>query len=66
MKSCLDVRVDRVDRAVAQLRQFRDEVEGLNSWMREVDAFVREEEAALGDTATLEAQIEQSVALQVQ
>ena len=58
------MRADRLERSIAQLRQFRDEVEGLNSWMREVDAFVREEEAAIGDTATLEAQIEQSVALQ--
>jgi hypothetical protein len=43
------------------LRQFRDEMEGLNSWLQEVEAFLQaEEDLPIGDVETLEAQLEQS------
>jgi hypothetical protein len=43
------------------LRQFRDEIEGLNSWLQEVEAFLQaEENLPVGDVETLEAQLEQS------
>lgn len=43
------------------LRQFRDEMEGLNSWLQEVEAFLQaEEDLPVGDIETLEAQLEQS------
>lgn len=42
----------------------QDEVDGLNSWMKEVDVFLNAEEAAVGDIETLSAQLEQSNALQ--
>ena len=40
------------------------QVGGLHLWMREVDVFLHAEDAALGDLATLEAQIKESNALQ--
>merc|ERR1719192_471416 len=46
------------------LEQWREEVGGLHLWMREVDVFLHAEDAALGDLATLEAQIKESNALQ--
>jgi hypothetical protein len=43
------------------LRQFWDEMEGLNSWLQEVEAFLQaEEDLPVGDVETLEAQLEQS------
>jgi hypothetical protein len=43
------------------LRQCRDEMEGLNSWLQEVEAFLQaEEDLPVGDIETLEAQLEQS------
>jgi hypothetical protein len=43
------------------LHQFRDEMEGLNSWLQEVEAFLQaEEDLPIGDIEMLEAQLEQS------
>lgn len=43
------------------LHQFRDEMEGLNSWLQEVEAFLQaEEDLPVGDIETMEAQLEQS------
>ncbi|CAL4069884.1 unnamed protein product, partial [Meganyctiphanes norvegica] len=50
--------------AIECLRQYGDEVTGLRSWLSEVETFIKAEEAALGDLETLEAQLEQSNALQ--
>ncbi|PSN29971.1 hypothetical protein C0J52_24408 [Blattella germanica] len=50
---------------IEMLRQFRDEMEGLNSWLQEVEAFLEaEEDLPVGDIETLDAQLEQSNALQ--
>ena len=45
-------------------RQFEEEVEGISRWMREVEAFLAAEDPAVGDRATLEAQLKESNALQ--
>ena len=43
------------------LHQFRDEMEGLNSWLQEVEAFLQaEEDLPVGDIEMMEAQLEQS------
>ena len=43
------------------LHQFRDEMEGLNSWLQEVEAFLQDEEdLPIGDIEMMEAQLEQS------
>lgn len=43
------------------LHQFRDEMEGLNSWLQDVEAFLQaEEDLPVGDIEMLEAQLEQS------
>uniref|UniRef100_T1IRG4 Protein detached n=1 Tax=Strigamia maritima TaxID=126957 RepID=T1IRG4_STRMM len=62
--SMLDERQDKLDQGIHQLKQFQDEVDGLSSWMKEVNMFLHAEEAAIGDIETLEAQLEQSTALQ--
>ncbi|XP_076373889.1 LOW QUALITY PROTEIN: dystrophin-like [Tachypleus tridentatus] len=60
----LDERQDRIERTIAQLKQFQEETDGLTSWMLDVDLFLHAEEAAIGDVETLQAQLEQSNALQ--
>eukprot|EP00058_Branchiostoma_floridae_P013392 XP_002598880.1 hypothetical protein BRAFLDRAFT_90094 [Branchiostoma floridae] len=40
------------------------EGDGLRTWMDEVDVYIHSEEAAVGDTETLQAQLEQSKSLQ--
>ncbi|CAG0878917.1 unnamed protein product [Darwinula stevensoni] len=56
--------VSLVERLERDLQQLMDEIEGLNSWMGEVDVFLHAEPPAVGDPETLEAQLEQSNALQ--
>ncbi|XP_033609096.1 dystrophin, isoforms A/C/F/G/H isoform X6 [Cryptotermes secundus] len=61
----LDERQKKLQKDIELLRQFRDEMEGLNSWLQEVEAFLQaEEDLPVGDVETLEAQLEQSNALQ--
>ncbi|GLH12298.1 Spectrin alpha chain, partial [Gryllus bimaculatus] len=61
----LDERQKKLQKDIEMLRQFNDEVEGLNSWLQEVEAFLKAEEPLpVGDVDTLEAQLEQSNALQ--
>ncbi|XP_076057389.1 dystrophin-like, partial [Oratosquilla oratoria] len=62
--AALKSRVENVEKAIEMLGQYRDEVSGLKSWLAEVDVFLHAEDAALGDIETLEAQLEQSNALQ--
>ncbi|XP_021932648.1 dystrophin-like [Zootermopsis nevadensis] len=61
----LDERQKKLQKDIELLRQFRDEMEGLNSWLQEVEAFLQaEKDVPVGDIETLEAQLEQSNALQ--
>ncbi|XP_069695333.1 dystrophin, isoforms A/C/F/G/H isoform X7 [Periplaneta americana] len=61
----LDERQKKLQKDIELLCQFRDEMEGLNSWLQEVEAFLQaEEDLPIGDVETLEAQLEQSNALQ--
>ena len=39
---------------------FQNQAKGLSKWMKEMDTFLQTEHAAIGDIATLEAQIEES------
>ena len=57
-------RIESLEAEVARLRQFEEEVEGISRWMREVEAFLAAEDPAVGDRATLEAQLKESNALQ--
>ncbi|KAK8748070.1 hypothetical protein OTU49_016299, partial [Cherax quadricarinatus] len=60
----LQFRIKNIERVIEKQKQYNDEVSGLKSWLAEVDIFLQAEEAALGDIETLEAQLEQSNALQ--
>ena len=60
----MGAREGEVGLLVASLDQWREELSGLTLWMREVEVFLHAEEAALGDMATLEAQLKESNALQ--
>ncbi|XP_071545204.1 uncharacterized protein [Panulirus ornatus] len=60
----LQSRIRNIEKVIDKQKQYNDEVSGLKSWLAEVDIFLQAEEAALGDIETLEAQLEQSNALQ--
>ncbi|XP_069180920.1 LOW QUALITY PROTEIN: dystrophin [Procambarus clarkii] len=60
----LQLRIKSIEKVIEKQKQYKDEVSGLKSWLAEVDIFLQAEEAALGDIETLEAQLEQSNALQ--
>nr|XP_027238839.1 dystrophin-like isoform X4 [Penaeus vannamei] len=60
----LQSRIKAIEKVIEKEKQYNDEVSGLCSWMSEVDVFLQAEEPALGDIETLEAQLEQSNALQ--
>ncbi|XP_068223554.1 microtubule-actin cross-linking factor 1-like [Palaemon carinicauda] len=62
--SDLRSRIKTIEKLIERQKQYNDEVTGLKSWLAEVDVFLQAEEAALGDIETLEAQLEQSNALQ--
>ena len=47
-----------------KVHHFEEEVEGILRWMQEVDVFLAAEDPAVGDRATLEAQLKESNALQ--
>ena len=57
-------RVEILEQCLQQLSQFLEEMDGLSRWMKEVDVFLKSEEAAFGDLVTLEAQLKESNALQ--
>lgn len=57
-------RVEILEECLQQLSQFLEEIDGLSRWMKEVDVFLKSEEAAFGDLVTLEAQLKESNALQ--
>lgn len=54
----------KLETTVFQLKQFQEEMEGLSNWMEEVTIFLNAEDAAVGNIETLQAQLEQSTALQ--
>ncbi|XP_078699259.1 dystrophin-like isoform X33 [Branchiostoma floridae x Branchiostoma belcheri] len=57
-------RLEHLDKGVELLTQYQKEGDGLRKWMDEVDVYIHSEEAAVGDTETLQAQLEQSKSLQ--
>ncbi|XP_063241315.1 dystrophin, isoforms A/C/F/G/H-like [Bacillus rossius redtenbacheri] len=61
----LEERQSNLARDIELVRKFQEEVSSLNSWLKEVEVFLHAEEGVpVGDTDTLEAQLEQSNALQ--
>ncbi|XP_067142933.1 dystrophin isoform X3 [Centruroides vittatus] len=54
----------KLETTIFQLKQLQEEMDGLSSWMEEVTVFLNAEDAALGNIETLQAQLEQSTALQ--
>lgn len=57
-------RQNQVGKAVNQTRQFTEEIRGLFKWMTDASDFLKDQEPAAGDPETLEAQLDQSEALQ--
>ncbi|XP_055937258.1 dystrophin-like isoform X4 [Argiope bruennichi] len=58
------VMMEGLEKYIAKLQQFQSEAAGLMNWMQDVDQFLAAEDPAVGDISTLEAQLEQSNALQ--
>ncbi|XP_035715809.1 dystrophin isoform X4 [Folsomia candida] len=65
VKALLEDRNDQLKSLITKVQQWQEEMTGLESWLEEVDIFVCAETPAVGDLETLEAQLEQSKALQV-
>ena len=63
-KTDLRNRENELDSLIATFNQWKDELQGLSLWMKEVEVFLNAEEAAIGDIDTLEAQVKESDALQ--
>ncbi|XP_048577310.1 dystrophin isoform X2 [Nematostella vectensis] len=57
-------RQTQVHKAINQNKQFSEEIKGLHKWIREVNGFLKDQVPAAGDPETLEAQLDQSEALQ--
>ena len=63
-KTDLKNRENELDSLATTFNQWKDELQGLSLWMKEVEVFLHAEEAAIGDIDTLEAQVKESDALQ--
>ena len=63
-EKAVEARIESLEAEVSRLRQFEEEVGGISRWMQEVDVFLVAEDPAVGDHATLEAQLKESNALQ--
>uniref|UniRef100_A0ABM0LUL5 Dystrophin-like n=1 Tax=Saccoglossus kowalevskii TaxID=10224 RepID=A0ABM0LUL5_SACKO len=64
VSSSVQERSEKLEKAISDVRQWQDEVDAIEVWMKDVEDFLQVEEPALGDIETLEAQLEQSLALQ--
>ncbi|KAI9557614.1 dystrophin [Daphnia sinensis] len=60
----LESRISEFEKDVVLYRQLKDESQSLDKWMAEVNNFLTAEDVAWGDVEVLEAQLEQSNALQ--
>ncbi|XP_020893920.1 dystrophin, partial [Exaiptasia diaphana] len=60
----IEKRQTLAQKAINQNNKFADELKGLNKWIAEVNDFLNDQEPAAGDPETLEAQLDQSEALQ--
>ncbi|KAK2181696.1 hypothetical protein NP493_384g04000 [Ridgeia piscesae] len=60
ISTAVDERVDKLETAIEQLRQYQTQVLGLTRWMDEMELFLKAEVPALGDVETLEAQLQES------
>lgn len=63
-EKAVEARIESLEGELSRLHHFEEEVEGISRWMLEVDAFLVAEDPAVGDHATLEAQLKESNALQ--
>lgn len=63
-KEAVESRISCLEAELVKLNQFDEEIEGISRWMREVEVFLGAEDPAVGDRATLEAQLKESNALQ--
>ena len=64
VKMELKMREEELESLSSSYQQWREELQGLSLWMKEVEVFLNAEEAAIGDMMTLEAQVKESDALQ--
>nr|XP_015911947.1 dystrophin isoform X3 [Parasteatoda tepidariorum] len=58
------VMIEQLQKYITDLRQIQNEISNLMDWMQDVDKFLSAEEVAEGDLNVIEAQLEQSNALQ--
>ena len=64
VKGSLKARGEEIRMLQSTLNQWKEELQGLSMWMKEVEVFLHAEDAAFGDLDTLDAQLKESNALQ--
>ncbi|XP_013413171.1 dystrophin isoform X2 [Lingula anatina] len=64
MASTIADTVVKGEQGIERLKQYENQVSGLNRWMDEMDTFLKAEMPALGDVDTLEAQLNESNGVQ--
>ncbi|KAL3882693.1 hypothetical protein ACJMK2_029006, partial [Sinanodonta woodiana] len=62
--TAMQSRLDNIEKAVSQVKQYQSQITGLNSWMEEMDVFLHTEDPVTGDLQALQAQLQESNAVQ--
>ncbi|XP_012946043.2 dystrophin [Aplysia californica] len=60
----IEQRQSRLDKSVANVTEFRHQMDGLNKWMREMDVFLHAPDPSVGDIPALQAQLQESKGVQ--
>ncbi|XP_069136952.1 dystrophin-like isoform X1 [Argopecten irradians] len=60
VSSVIDERLEKLERAIGQLKQYQNQTVGLNRWMDEMEVFLHADDPATGDIPTLLAQMNES------
>ncbi|XP_061169275.1 dystrophin-like isoform X1 [Saccostrea echinata] len=56
----INSRLDKLERAIGQIKQYQNQTIGLNRWMEELDVFLHAPDPATGDVPNLTAQMAES------
>ncbi|XP_053396069.1 dystrophin-like isoform X7 [Mercenaria mercenaria] len=64
VSAAMETRINELETAVEQLKEYETQREGLMTWMREMDIFLHAEDPTKGDLPTLQAQLNESTEAQ--
>ncbi|XP_063403799.1 dystrophin-like isoform X1 [Mytilus trossulus] len=60
----IDERLDKIEKAIGQLKKHKSQTSGLNQWIEEMDVFLHADDPTNGDLPTLNAQLNESNGVQ--